>query len=95
MYSTIKDFMDYVELKNPGEKEFHQAVHEVIESLWDYLNNKFTNNDLLLIVAGQGDENYTQTLKSIVDKKEIRNKLYLTYNKITIIMPKKLSLKTY
>ena len=37
MYSTINDFMDYVELKNPGEKEFHQAVHEVIESLWDYL----------------------------------------------------------
>ena len=39
MYSTINDFMDYVALKNPGEKEFHQAVHEVIESLWDYLKD--------------------------------------------------------
>ena len=39
MYSTIDDFMDYVELKNPGEKEFHQAVHEVVESLWDYLKD--------------------------------------------------------
>ena len=39
MYSTINDFMDYVALKNPGEKEFHQAVHEVIESLWDFLKD--------------------------------------------------------
>ena len=39
MYSTIDNFMDYVELKNPGEKEFHQAVHEVVESLWDYLKD--------------------------------------------------------
>ena len=39
MYSTIDDFMDYVEIKNPGEKEFHQAVHEVVESLWDYLKD--------------------------------------------------------
>ena len=31
--------MDYVEIKNPGEKEFHQAVHEVVESLWDYLKD--------------------------------------------------------
>ncbi len=39
MYSTIHEFMDYVEIKNPGEKEFHQAVHEVVESLWDYLKD--------------------------------------------------------
>ena len=39
MYSTIDEFMDYVEIKNPGEKEFHQAVHEVVESLWDYLKD--------------------------------------------------------
>tara|TARA_B100000965_G_scaffold351809_1_gene326654 strand:- start:7 stop:1344 length:1338 start_codon:yes stop_codon:yes gene_type:complete len=39
MYSTINDFMDYVEIKNPGEKEFHQAVHEVVESLWGYLKD--------------------------------------------------------
>ena len=39
MYSTIDEFMDYVEIKNPGEKEFHQAVHEVVESLWNYLKD--------------------------------------------------------
>ena len=39
MYSTIDEFMDYVEIKNPGEKEFHQAVHEVVESLWGYLKD--------------------------------------------------------
>ena len=39
MYSTIDEFMDYVEIKNPNEKEFHQAVHEVVESLWGYLKD--------------------------------------------------------
>ena len=37
MYKSQKDFMNYVESKNPGEKEFLQAVDEVVESLWDYL----------------------------------------------------------
>jgi glutamate dehydrogenase/leucine dehydrogenase len=29
--------MEEVKAKNPEEKEFHQAVHEVVESLWDFL----------------------------------------------------------
>ena len=29
--------MDTVHSKNAGEVEFHQAVHEVVESLWDFL----------------------------------------------------------
>lgn len=33
MSGFVKDFMDMVIAKNPGEKEFHQAVHEVVESL--------------------------------------------------------------
>ena len=37
MPSSVQSFMDYVIAKNPGEKEFHQAVHEVIESIWPYL----------------------------------------------------------
>ena len=37
MYSSINQFMEMVKLRNPGETEFHQAVHEVIESLWDFL----------------------------------------------------------
>lgn len=37
MYSSTEDFMDMVVSRNPGEREFHQAVHEVIESLWSFL----------------------------------------------------------
>tara|TARA_Y100000748_G_scaffold125484_1_gene105270 strand:- start:3405 stop:4718 length:1314 start_codon:yes stop_codon:yes gene_type:complete len=29
--------MERVKLRNSGEPEFHQAVHEVVESLWDYI----------------------------------------------------------
>ena len=32
MYSSVEDFMAMVEHKNPNEPEFHQAVHEVVES---------------------------------------------------------------
>lgn len=37
MFSSVDEFMDMVVTKNPGEKEFHQAVHEVVESLWTFL----------------------------------------------------------
>ena len=37
MYSNINQFMDRVKLRNSGEPEFYQAVHEVVESLWDYI----------------------------------------------------------
>lgn len=37
MYNTVQDFMRKVESKNPGEKEFHQAVEEVASSLWEFL----------------------------------------------------------
>lgn len=37
MYSSIDSFMERVTAKNPGEKEFHQAVYEVVESIWDFL----------------------------------------------------------
>ena len=37
MYSSVNEFMDMVTNKNAGEVEFHQAVLEVVESLWDYL----------------------------------------------------------
>ena len=39
MYSTIEEFMDVVKVRNSGEAEFHQAVHEVVESLWDFLKD--------------------------------------------------------
>ncbi len=39
MYNSVESFMDMVKAKNPGEVEFHQAVLEVVESLWDFLQN--------------------------------------------------------
>lgn len=34
MYASIEQFMQNVIAKNPGEPEFHQAVEEVVESIW-------------------------------------------------------------
>jgi len=34
MYESVKEFMNFVVTKNPGEPEFHQAVKEVVESIW-------------------------------------------------------------
>jgi len=39
MYNSVESFMDMVKTKNPGEVEFHQAVLEVVESLWDFLQD--------------------------------------------------------
>ena len=39
MYSSLDQFMDNVRIRNAGEVEFHQAVHEVVESLWDFLQD--------------------------------------------------------
>ena len=39
MYNSIEEFMAHIEAKNHGEKEFHQAVNEVVESLWDFLKD--------------------------------------------------------
>jgi glutamate dehydrogenase (NADP+) len=35
MNSDINEFMNLVVSRSPGEKEFHQAVQEVVESVWD------------------------------------------------------------
>ena len=39
MYKTVSDFMENLTNKNPGQVEFHQAVEEVIESIWDYIQD--------------------------------------------------------
>ena len=39
MYKNVNDFLESVKLKNPNEIEFHQAVHEVIESIWDFVSD--------------------------------------------------------
>lgn len=35
MKADINSFMEALKAKTPGEKEFHQAVQEVVESIWD------------------------------------------------------------
>ncbi len=40
MDAKMKEFIDGVRMKNPGEDEFLQAVQEVVETVWDfYLEN--------------------------------------------------------
>ena len=36
---NLNDFMNEVKKRNPGEPEFHQAVHEVAETIIPYINN--------------------------------------------------------
>jgi glutamate dehydrogenase (NADP+) len=36
MKTSINDFISGLEQRTPGEKEFHQAVEEVIGSVWDF-----------------------------------------------------------
>ncbi len=38
MSETVAEFMDRVIARSPGEPEFHQAAHEVIESIWPVLD---------------------------------------------------------
>ena len=38
-YKTAENFLSSVESKNPHQKEFHQAVREVVETLWPFLEN--------------------------------------------------------
>jgi glutamate dehydrogenase (NADP+) len=47
--SGINEFMEKIEKKNPGEKNFIQAVREVVETVWDvYTSNpRFVKNNVL------------------------------------------------
>ena len=39
MYDSPKEFMAYVKEKNPDQIEFHQAVNEVVDSVWPTIEN--------------------------------------------------------
>ncbi len=39
MKISIESYMDKVKSKNPSQPEFHQAVEEVLESIWDFLED--------------------------------------------------------
>ena len=49
----LDEFMDYIIAKNPGEKEFHQAVYEVAESLIPFIeeNPKYKEAKILERIA--------------------------------------------
>ena len=49
MSQDIATFMQVVAAKNPGETEFHQAVQEVVESVWPYMqkNPKYQKAKIL------------------------------------------------
>jgi len=49
MFNNMNDFLDAVKQKNPNENEFHQAVHEVIETIWDFVsdNPQYQYNSIL------------------------------------------------
>jgi glutamate dehydrogenase (NADP+) len=49
MYKTPKDFMAYVKDRNPNQPEFHQAVSEVVESIWPVIqkNPKYQDANIL------------------------------------------------
>jgi len=49
MDKSVEEFMAKVKEKNPGEKEFHQAVQEVVESLMPYIqkNPKYKKAKIL------------------------------------------------
>tara|TARA_B100001250_G_C19811198_1_gene795768 strand:+ start:695 stop:2035 length:1341 start_codon:yes stop_codon:yes gene_type:complete len=49
MSLSKEEFMNNVYLRNPGEKEYHQAVDEVVESLWEFLedNNHYLHAKVL------------------------------------------------
>ena len=49
MTYNLKEFMDYVESKNPWEKEFLQSVEEVVETIIPFINEnpKYQNKALL------------------------------------------------
>jgi glutamate dehydrogenase/leucine dehydrogenase len=49
MSSSIDQFMQQLKAKNPGENEFHQAVHEVVESIWPIIeqNPRYRSGKIL------------------------------------------------
>ena len=40
MYKSVDDFMKNVKSRTSGEDEFHQAVHEVFSSIWEFLQDR-------------------------------------------------------
>ena len=52
MYTSVDQFMETVINKNPAEQEFHQAVKEVVESIWEYLeeNSHYERSSIKMLL---------------------------------------------
>jgi len=48
-YESLEQFMDYVRSRNPGEPEFQQAVYEVMQSLWPFVQQHPRYRDAALL----------------------------------------------
>jgi len=48
-YTSFQEFTHHVAARNPGQPEFHQAVDEVVESLWPFIQQhpKYAEHGLL------------------------------------------------
>ena len=48
-YKTLEEFLSHVAARNPGQPEFLQAVTEVMESLWPFIEKhpKYADHGLL------------------------------------------------
>ena len=48
-YASVHQFLEHVAQHNPGQPEFHQAVGEVMESLWPFIQRhpKYAEQGLL------------------------------------------------
>ncbi len=70
---TIKEFMAYVEAKNPGQPEFLQAVEEVVESIWDVYqaNPKYKEAKILERIV-EPERSITFRVSWVNDKGEVQ-----------------------
>ena len=48
MKKEIRNFINYIEVNNPGEPEFLQAVHEVAEIIIPFMHKHSKYNNLKL-----------------------------------------------
>ncbi|GAA5234344.1 NADP-specific glutamate dehydrogenase [Verticiella sediminum] len=48
-YQNLDQFMAHVAARNPGQPEFHQAVGEVMQSLWGFIDNNPRYRDAALL----------------------------------------------
>ena len=49
MYKTSNEFIEKLISRTPGEIEFHQAVKEVVESIWDFVldNPQYLHSNII------------------------------------------------